>query len=89
MTNKQKAEEIAIKNSKEYLVSRNDSHKQNILFKENSIVECEKCAMEMAEWKEEQMLKKAKEWFEEKIVCYSRREYDELFEDFKQAVKGE
>lgn len=53
ITNVEKAEEIALKNSKEYLVSRNNSHQQDILFKENSIVECEKCAMEMAEWKDD------------------------------------
>ena len=53
-----KSNEIALKYAKEYLVSRRDSHKQNILFKENSFVECEKVAIEMAEWKEQQMIEK-------------------------------
>ena len=53
MSNKEKAEEISLKYAREYMVSRRDSHKQNILFKESSIIECEKAAMEMAQWKDE------------------------------------
>lgn len=53
MINKEKAEEIALKYAREYVVSKNDSHKQNILFKESSIIECEKVALEMAAWKDE------------------------------------
>ena len=53
--NEKKAEEIALKYAKEYLVSRNDSHKQNILFKESSIIECEKAALEMGKLKDEQI----------------------------------
>lgn len=55
MTNEEKAEEIALKYAREYLVSRNDSHKQNILFKESSFIECEKAALEVVKWKDEQI----------------------------------
>jgi hypothetical protein len=55
MTNEEKAEEIALKYAREYLVSKNDSHKQNILFKESSIIECEKAALEMGKLKDEQI----------------------------------
>lgn len=71
MANKLKAEEIALKNSKEYLVSKNNSHQQDILFKENSIVECEKCAMEMAEWKEQEMIEKFMKFLH--TECYDAR----------------
>lgn len=64
MINKEKAEEIALKYAREYVVSKNDSHKQNILFKESSIIECEKVALEMAAWKEKQMIEKAVKWLE-------------------------
>lgn len=57
MKDKEKAEEIALKYAREYLVSKNDSHKQNTLFKESSIIECEKASLEMAEWKDEQLHK--------------------------------
>ena len=54
MTNEDKAEEIAVKNAKSYIVSKNNSHLNNILFTESSIIECEKTALEMAEWKDKQ-----------------------------------
>lgn len=60
MTNEKKAAEIALKFAKTYTVSRNNSHKENILFNESSFVECEKAAMEMAKWKDKE--------FERKIV---------------------
>lgn len=53
MSNEEKSEVISLKYAREYMVSRRDRHKQNILFKESSIIECEKAAMEMAQWKDE------------------------------------
>ena len=81
MTNEEKANEIALKYAREYVVSKNDSHKQNILFKESSIIECEKASLEMAKWKDERiyrdefleaekeaLIDKACEWWENELT---------------------
>lgn len=57
--------------------------------------EARQAALEMAEWKEEQMIDKACEWLKENIHKY--KEYDEsgfyhekskfLFKDFKKAME--
>lgn len=47
--------------------------------------------LEMAEWKEQEMIKKACEWLESKS-CFGYIEdvkADEFIEDFKKAMKGE
>lgn len=96
MTNEEKANEIALKYAREYLVSKNDSHKQNILFKESSIIECEKASLEMAKWKDEDFAKekqslidKACEWLEHNVWEYTGFDSYELSEAFKNAMKGE
>lgn len=54
---KRQAELIAVGNSRTYLVSRNESHKQNILFSESSITECENSALQMYGWARIQVAK--------------------------------
>lgn len=75
--NEEKAQEIALKYAREYLVSRNDSHKQNILFKESSIIECEKASLEAMELKDKQfeaekqaLIDKACEWLKTNMDNY-------------------
>ena len=50
-------------------------------------------ALEMAEWKEQQMLEKAKNWFEtrfpEILDKHNPISIDGIFEDFAKAMKGE
>ena len=96
MTNEEKANKIALKYAREYLVSRNDSHKQNILFKESSIIECEKASLEMAKWKDEDFAKekqslidKACRWLQKHINDYlvKGRDIDYMFDDFCEAMK--
>lgn len=99
MKNEEKAKEIALKYAIKYLVSRNDSHKQNILFKESSISECEKASLQMAKWKDEQfkaekqaLIDKACEWLRNKADRYYPNtifgDTKELVQDFKKAMKG-
>lgn len=104
MTNEEKANEIALKYAREYVVSKNDSHKRNILFKESSIIECEKASLEMAEWKDEQLeaekqalIDKACEWLRNNMyegTCeqmLSKKTYpfmSDFIEEFQQAMKG-
>jgi len=81
MTNEEKANEIALKYAREYLVSRNDSHKQNILFKESSIIECEKASLEMAQWKDERIK-------ELEITLECRSKYERIYRnEFLKAEK--
>ena len=63
------------------------------------------CAMKMAEWKEQEIIKKAWDWFDEhfdvniyeeiggrkaaEILTYDFKSFASMFEDFKQAMKGE
>lgn len=100
MKNEEKAKEIALKYAIKYLVSRNDSHKQNILFKESSISECEKASLQMAKWKDEQLeaekqalIDKACEWMEYHlsfdVMMFDKGvSVDTIVSDFKQAMKG-
>ena len=74
MTNEEKANKIALKYAREYLVSRNDSHKQNILFKESSIIECEKASLEMAKWKDERIK-------ELEVTLKCRSKYERIYRD--------
>jgi hypothetical protein len=74
MTNEEKAREIALKYAREYLVSRNDSHKQNILFKESSIIECEKASLETAQWKDERIK-------ELEVTLNCRSKYERIYRD--------
>ena len=86
MTNKNKASEIALKHAREYTVSRNDSHKKNILFKESSIIECENVALEMAEWKQQQVI----EWLSlhaEMYGAFNHGKLNEMVEALKKAVE--
>lgn len=55
------------------------------------------CCMEMAEWKEKQIIEKACEWLKENIHDYYttgdggdefEEWFDNMFEDFRKAMKG-
>ena len=57
MTNKERARQIAEKNAQSYGWGLNS----------DSSVECYESAMEMAEWKEQQMIYKVVEWLKENL----------------------
>lgn len=55
--------------------------------------EARQSALEMAEWKEQQMIEKACEWLKDNIHNYYMTNefeqwFDDMFEDLKEAMKG-
>jgi len=63
-----KAAELALKNAKTYTVSKNNSHLENILFNESSILECEKTANEMAEFVRKIIIEEVREWLNDTLM---------------------
>jgi hypothetical protein len=47
------------------------------------------CGVECYDQAMQDFLQKACEWLEMKIICYSKREYEELIEQFKNYMKNE
>ena len=91
---KEKAEEIAVKHAKTYTVSRNNSHKNNILFNESSIVECEAAANEMAIWVQKTMIEKACKYIYSNAhvttfgdIRLEKCSITEFIDDFKKAME--
>lgn len=81
MTNEEKAREVATKHLSLFGVP---------------IKECVDAALEMAEWKKRQIIKKACEWLKENIHDYYTTGdggdefegwFDDMFEDFKKAME--
>lgn len=65
---KRQAELIAVGNSRTYLVSKNESHKQNVLFAESSITECENSALQMYEWTRIQVAKEVMDMVSKTLI---------------------
>lgn len=80
MTNEEKAKQIASNNER--------SHQSR-----NSFIECFTSAMDMAEWKEQQMIDKAVEWLKENVTyTHPRKGTEECAVNitaFIEAMKGE
>lgn len=98
MTNEEKSKEISVNNRMTYVESVNDGNTYVV----NSQGECYQSAMEMAKWKEQQMIEKAVEWLKDMVCYYSYWDYngdtyekeiavdtDQMIEDFSKAMKGE
>lgn len=82
MTDIDKATEIANRLCQEYEVEEiylGESYYTNV----DSKAECYNSALEMAEWKEQQMIQRACEWFENNFRDHAYR-----INDLKKAMKG-